>query len=477
MKKIWTLLLALTLGVNMLSACGGKTGESVSSTESSASEEHVHSFSEEWRRSTSQHWRVCSCGEKTDVAKHEGVAPSCTEKPVCTTCGKTYGEVPGHQYDTKVKEDGDWIYTCTVCNEKENLSDFVDFTVEVAVGENPVVLQLSDTQLMSINESVNENTCYKYVRDTVAATNPDLIIITGDLVYGRFDDKKGTMFLQFIDFMESLNILWAPVFGNHDNECWLGVDWQCEQLENAKNCLFKQGDLTGNGNYTVGIMQGEELLRVFYMMDSNGCSQPMVNGATGNNSLLQHNTAVAAGTNQVKQGAGFGNDQTAWMKNSAMALKSMEPDVKLSMACHIQPDVFGDAFKTYNFNGKDVIDIEALEGVEGDFGVIGAGMKGPWDTDKAVYRSMKAIGFDSIFVGHEHCNSASIVYEGIRLQYGQKSSTCDRYNVLNSAGKIEGGYNLSGTPLMGGTVLPLSADGAIVNPYIYLYGNPLGRNP
>lgn len=63
-------------------------------------------------------------------------------------------------------------------------------------------------------------------------------------------------------------------------------------------------------------------------------------------------------------------------------------------------------------------------------------MKNAWDTSKNIYNGMKELGVDSIFVGHEHCNSASVVYEGIRFQYGQKSSEYDRYNSVGDDGKI-----------------------------------------
>jgi hypothetical protein len=105
-------------------------------------------------------------------------------------------------------------------------------------------------------------------------------------------------------------------------------------------------------------------------------------------------------------------------------------------------------------------------------------MKGPWDTSYGVFGAMKRLGTDSIFVGHENCNSASVVYEGVRFQFGQKSSTYDRYNAVNSQGEIIGDYNPVGTPLIGGTAFYLSQeDGAIHSPYIYLYGDPLGMNP
>lgn len=101
---------------------------------------------------------------------------------------------------------------------------------------------------------------------------------------------------------------------------------------------------------------------------------------------------------------------------------------------------------------------------------LGKDLKGAWDADGKVWAGFKALGVDSILVGHEHCNSASVVYEGVRFQFGQKSSTYDHSNYVQSDGRITGVYPPTpGTPLIGGTVMPLSKeDGSILNPYIYL---------
>ena len=61
--------------------------------------------------------------------------------------------------------------------------------------------------------------------------------------------------------------------------------------------------------------------------------------------------------------------------------------------------------------------------------------------------------------------SASVVYEGVRCQYGQKSSTYDRANYYNN-GKIIGSYTQAGQPIVGGTVIPLASDGSLLTPYI-----------
>jgi hypothetical protein len=78
-------------------------------------------------------------------------------------------------------------------------------------------------------------------------------------------------------------------------------------------------------------------------------------------------------------------------------------------------------------------------------------------------------------VGHEHANSASVVWGGIRFQYGQKSSTYDRANYVNlQTGAVTTSYSEAGTPLIGGTVWHLDDDGSILAPYIYLCENAGG---
>ncbi len=496
LKKVLSLAIAFVVGTVFFAACyDNSTDSSASSVESSvessieSADSHVHVFSEVWETTYSYHWHECECGKRADVSKHVGEATSCTQKPYCEVCDAEFGEPADHTYG-QVTDIGDGVpgFNCVGCSKTipllseekdgEFVEGIIDFAVEVEEGKDPIVLQLSDPQICNWGDV--EKMCYSYIRETVTATKPDLIILTGDIVYGRFDED-GRVLLDFIEFMESLQIPWAPVFGNHDNECLLGVDWQCEQFEKAEYCLFEQRDLTGNGNYSVGIVQGGEILRVFYMLDSNGCGNPMIDsdGNPGSNE---------AGKNVVKTSTGFGSSQEAWYNASIKELKSIAPDVKISFAFHIQPFAFLDAFQKYDeYDGrttdgqvlKNPLNLDTMETAdETDFGYLGRVMKGAWDGNYSVYRNIKELGVDSIFVGHEHCNSASIVYDGIRFQYGQKSSTYDRYNAVKADGTIVGDYNAPGTPLMGGSVIPLSQeDGSIINPYIYLCGDPFGLNP
>lgn len=355
---------------------------------------------------------------------------------------------------------------------QEVIRDLIDFTVEVDSGRDIRVLQLTDTQnIESEQQRYSKRLCeaeynrwrierkndmyHKYVSYTIKNYKPDFIIITGDLVYGEFDDT-GEALLEFIKFMDSFKIPWAPVFGNHDNESRKGVNWQSEQLENSEYCLFKQRELTGNGNYTVGLKQTGEYKRVFFMLDSNGCKNISEETLSNGHS---------------KKTVGFGDDQIEWYKNHVKKIRQAIPDIKFSAAFHIQLNVFAKAFSKYGYtNGKESlpIDINSLENASNcDFGYIGRGLKDSWDENEAVWDSFKSLGFDSIFVGHEHCNSASIVYEGVRLQYGQKSSTYDRANYLQNDGSTS--CVVTSSPIVGGTIIPIKQDGILDVGKLLLY--------
>jgi hypothetical protein len=153
------------------------------------------------------------------------------------------------------------------------------------------------------------------------------------------------------------------------------------------------------------------------------------------------------------------------------------PEAKLSMVFHIQLAVFADAYEKYGYDSSTImsnpINLDELDSAKavGDFGVIGRALKSVWDTDYKVWNTIKKYGVDSVFVGHEHCNSASVIHEGVRLTYGQKSSTFDRYNRLQADGTIlDSSESKNGTPIMGGTFFDLSqTDGSITDAGLLLY--------
>ena len=399
----------------------------------------------------------------------------------CLSCLASCNQQPDEQdpAETTLESTEPETETVEITTEAEDklAMEKVDFIVSVPADRQAVVLQLTDPQIIDASQArtadrlspvlqeywaadKKEERCYSYLREIITETKPDLILVTGDIVYGQFDDN-GSAFAEFVAFMESFGIPWAPVFGNHENESKMGVDWQCEQFVNAEHCLFVQRELHGNGNYTVGIEQGGKLTRVFFMLDSNGCGEP--------SKKTQENK-------QMRIDPGITTKQSNWYKGVIAEIKELSPDTKLSFAFHIQMDVWEDAFALYGTNGSEPVFIDYAENKrEGDFGYIGYEHGGAWDTSGKVWKSLKQLGVDSIFIGHEHANSASIVYEGIRLQYGMKSSAYDSINYIDAQGNVADEYYSTNMPWVGGSVMPLDADGNIVNPYIYYCKNAGGE--
>ena len=60
-------------------------------------------------------------------------------------------------------------------------------------------------QIEAWGPNTREDRVYKYIRETVAATNPDLILVSGDIVYGEFDDD-GHLLKEFVQFMEGFDM-------------------------------------------------------------------------------------------------------------------------------------------------------------------------------------------------------------------------------------------------------------------------------
>mgnify|MGYP004457471329 CR=1 FL=1 len=306
-----------------------------------------------------------------------------------------------------------------------------DYLVRLPAGRTPRILQLTDMQVIDATQQrysgrLNEKEvicwapenadaeCYGHIRSLVAQTNPDLIFITGDIVYGEFDDS-GRSLEQFCAFMNGLCIPWAPVFGNHDNESARGVAWQCDLLESGEYCLFRRGNVTGNGNYTVGISVGGRLCRVLYMMDSNGCG---------------------GGTDPALcRAAGFAPDQVAWLRTRGEAV-GQAGNIPGTVAFHIPTSDFLLAARSCGYETEDTkrnyvigVDVPARNG---DFGCRRE-MHSAFASPEGFRDAMRAARVDGVFVGHDHAINTSVLWQGIRWTYGFKTGQYD-YHIPGHMG-------------------------------------------
>ena len=313
--------------------------------------------------------------------------------------------------------------------------DGIDHVIQVPKGKDITILQLADTQAMlyegirksfiSSLDGKEHNTtqrfdqlageCFpegapkdmytrvwQYVEEGVQKTNPDVIVLTGDNIGGETDDK-GELWLEMIDVLDSFEIPWIMVFGNHDPESNMGVDWQVEAVQNSKYGFMKDGDLeNGHSNYTVGIRQGKELKYVFYMLDTNGPAYHQWNKLEG---LQTQNPNY----DDIQQSIGIFADQVAWINACNDKISAYAPDVPSMMFYHIPP--------------IEVTTAEIEQGIHKEnMGGFNTGVNAQF------FEAAKAANCVGMFVGHQHKIAVSARYEGILITYGLKSGTGDYHD-------------------------------------------------
>jgi len=329
-----------------------------------------------------------------------------------------------------------------------NFKDSIDFRLDFNLDRDIKILQITDMQPVDpsqqrydgrldyfpfntpFTKEMKYQSEFYYLDKAINENKPDLIIVTGDIVYGEFDDN-GANLIEFIEYMDSFKIPWAPVFGNHDNETKLGVAWQCEQFKNAKYCLFKRRELTGNGNYNIGIFNKNELIRVIYMIDSNGTWH-------GKEYTYLKDYPAYNQNEHIEKMAGIYPDQIDYIEKTSNDIdKENGCLVKKTMCFHIAP-LFINHYaylKGYQsndeYNNKELFDLGGSCLVSNkDFGEKGEQIG--CIESKRLYEVSKACSFDTMFVGHDHNNTLSIDCNGIRVSYGVKSSTYDYHNKIGS---------------------------------------------
>ena len=354
-------------------------------------------------------------------------------------------------------------YSVTSGNAKlvydaENPADFV---LDVTEGKNFKVLQISDPQVADMSQIRNgrevngglqllwadrDFSVYAKLKKTIEETQPDLILLAGDIIYGEFDDN-GEMAKELISFFEARKIFYAPVFGNHDNESAQGTSWQVRQYLNSEYCLFARGTVTGNCNYTISVKQGEKWLSNIYMLDTNGCI---------------YNTAKAS--DNLPQGLYDSTVNDMIAKDEAISAYQSNAATS-DMACmHIPVANFYNVLTKYGF-GEGNLDVNLADNAtakaNGDFGHV----KAEKNSVNLVSDKYRAYDIGEIFgriavknalAGHCHfTNTSAVADNGVRYTFGLKAGLIPEA----TAGET------------GGTTFTFGENGFTAAPYYDNYAN------
>ncbi len=277
-----------------------------------------------------------------------------------------------------------------------------DGVLEKNADEDFKVLILADVQADNGDATgANRFASEALITALVEKTDPDLIVTVGDNAIGGF------AYEWFIRFLDSFDIPWAPIMGNHDGQGLTDESWAAYKMMKADNCLFKFGpEDMGHGNYTVQISQDNKIIHTLYLMDTHD-STDYFDGTT-----LQEDVYDGLWKNQI--------EWYKWNVNGINALTNS--NVQSTLFIHIPLPEYNNAFDNMSSDPTSF-------GEKNEYICYGAHM-GTFDVIKELGSTKDVI------CGHDHINYFSTVYEGVRLSYALKSGLTSYYDEGIQGGSL-----------------------------------------
>ena len=316
-----------------------------------------------------------------------------------------------------------FILTDGVILEKDPEKDFVVL--------NLADIQLTDSDFSPLTPVAVET--FLYIKELIERTNPSLITVSGDTGCGY--ETSTRIIAEFID---SFEIPWAPVFGNHDHEIHdIDANYAAEIFMEQEHCVFQKGPANlGVGNYMIHVMEEGKLIHTFFMMDSHSYATFKVDGEK-----VEGYDHFWADT----------NGQLDWYYWGVTGITAHDNrTVPSTVIAHIPLVQFEEAFqnawdfdeapdyKNYEDYKNGCYKYDTAFGVYWDSGVASS------PVDNGFFELMLALGSTEHFlVGHDHTNNFSVMYQGIRLTYALKTGAGCYWNEK----------------LNGGTTVTLASDG------------------
>ncbi len=299
------------------------------------------------------------------------------------------------------------------------------YTFTKLEGRDIKILQLTDLHIGGGIFSIKKDKmAFDAAFKLVEATSPDLIIVTGDILYPFFPQSGNINNIrtvkQFASFMEKMQIPWTIAFGNHDMEAY--SFYNTRRLsdyfvsENFEYCFYTENptgvNIHGYGNQIVNIRNGNGTLNTsLVIFDSNR----YVNG-----NMFKYDIVHA--------------DQVEWYKKSIVALSSSdngiaEGEVVPSLAFfHIPLNEYQTAWDFY---------LDGSEEVEYLYGVCDEDILAPTVSPKlpagTLFEEMVSLGSTkATFCGHNHKNNFAVIYQGIQLSFSNTIVYLGLFGIANT---------------------------------------------
>lgn len=261
------------------------------------------------------------------------------------------------------------------------------------------IAQFTDTHY--IHGDARADTVIKNIRHVMETERPDLVMLTGDVIYGKPAEQS---LRDVLDAVAAFNVPFGIVFGNHDDE--QGLD-RAALLRIAQtyptNVTRTEPGIHGSSNYVLTLARhdGTDTAAVIYAIDSNAYSQ--IEGVKGYDYVR--------------------SDQVEWYRRTSRSLTAANGGTPRPAYAffHIPLPEYSEAVADDEapFIGtrKERVCAPAL--------------------NSGLFAAMKECGdVRATFVGHDHSNDYAVLWHGILLAYGRYSGGNTVYNDLPNGARL-----------------------------------------
>lgn len=265
------------------------------------------------------------------------------------------------------------------------------------------IVQLTDLHIKW--QDPRSDSAFECIRNVVEAERPDLIMLTGDIIYSAPAADNMRSVLQLVS---SFKIPFALTFGNHDHEQGASNAELLRVARHIPYCIVSdERGISGVGNCALAVRSadGARDAAALYCFDSQAYSQLKPQGVDGYDHIRL--------------------DQILWYVNASKTYARHNDDKPLpSLAFfHIPLPEFAEAAANQN---------ASLYGIRREKVCAPA-------LNSGLFAAMKEQGdVMGIFVGHDHDNDYAVAWYNILLAYGRFTGGKTEYcHIPNGARVIE----------------------------------------
>ena len=250
------------------------------------------------------------------------------------------------------------------------------------------IVQFTDLHLINGKDFAERNdSTYMLMRHVIKVENPDLVVLTGDVVVSG---GAAEIWKEVVQPMTEAKVPFAVTFGNHDTESDLSKLNILKLLQKNKYNLTSNADkkLSGVGNCSLPIFssKGKSMLWAIYLFDSHAYPKDTIMGTY----------------DWIK------NDQIQWYRKKSAAYTAKQGTVVSALAFFHIP----------------LPEYEYVRNQKSTLGSIEESVCSP-SMNSGLFCSFVEMGdVLGVFVGHDHNNDFVGTAANICLGYGRKNRIC-----------------------------------------------------